>query len=136
VSGDGGLGPLDGVIVLIVEDDAASAKLLSKVLRNEGCVVHHATEAGAVSQLLHGGLRPAVILLDLDLPWLNGLDLARIFRQTPATAAVPIIAVSASGEMFSREAALAAGCDEYVRKPIDVTTFAALVARLLRERGG
>ena len=125
------LAALRGAIVLVVEDDAPSARLFDKVLRNAGCLVHVVPDATAASLLIFGGLRPAVIILDLDLPEITGMDFVRVLRSVPATAHIPVIAVSASGVGFSESVARASGCDCFVRKPIDVLAFPAIVARQL-----
>ena len=75
---------------------------------------------------------PALIVLDLQLPDGDGLDLARRLKATPQTASCVILACTAEAMQGDAERALAAGCDAYVSKPIDTREFSALVDELLR----
>lgn len=78
--------------------------------------------------------RPALILMDLSLPKLDGLAATRKIRQHKRLGKVPIVAVSAHDASESRTEALEAGCDEYVTKPIDFDHLSALVKRLLSKQ--
>jgi PAS domain S-box-containing protein len=126
------LASLRGARVLLVEDDPASARLEALVLREAHCEVEIATTASAATKLVVDGLRPAIVLLDLDLPDLTGMDLTKVFRSLDDTRDIPIVAVSASGIAFGERAALSAGCDGFVRKPIDTGTFPTIVAGFLQ----
>jgi CheY-like chemotaxis protein len=123
---------LAGVTVLLVEDDPKSAKLAAIVLRAAGADVHVATDATAAATLVFGGLRPAIVVMDLDLPGVSGLELARVLKSIDATRHIPIIAVTASGRAYDEDHARAAGCDGYLRKPIDPGSFAETIASHLR----
>jgi CheY-like chemotaxis protein len=113
--------------ILIVEDDATELKLVSVVLSSDGhCVSGHRSAEEAMTEIRASV--PQVILLDLKLPGMNGLDLARRLKADPATRDVPIVAVTAAPETFSREAALAAGCDAYIRKPLDTRALDRQIA--------
>jgi CheY-like chemotaxis protein len=72
-------------------------------------------------------LRPALVLLDLDLPLVDGLELARRIRQEPELSAIPLVAVSASVMHHERQRCLEAGCVAFVEKPFDIVAFAALI---------
>jgi CheY-like chemotaxis protein len=104
--------------ILVVEDEPACMKLAHVVLAADG---HEVAGAGAVDSAIAEIARsePEVILLDLELPHINGLDLARKLKRDPATRHIVIIAVTAYPERFPREKAIAAGCDAYIVKPID-----------------
>ena len=104
--------------ILVVEDEPASMKLAHLVLSADG---HDVSQAEAVLQAMEEIKisEPEVILLDLELPHINGLDLARKLKRDPATRHIVIIAVTAYPERFPREKAIAAGCDAYIVKPID-----------------
>ena len=82
---------------------------------------------------MFGGLRPSMVVMDLALPDLTGMDLAEGAPFGGQTRDVPIVAVTASGMVFG-EAARSAGCDGFVRKPLDTETFAGMVAGHLRGR--
>ena len=117
---------LAGRQVLIVEDDPASAKLLAIVLEGESCATRVATSAEAALTTLTESV-PDLIVLDLILPLMSGLLFAQHVRATPATTHVPIIAVSAFNGSEAERVARAAGCNAYVRKPIDALSFPELV---------
>lgn len=104
--------------VLLVEDDPTDLKLFSAVL--EACG-HHVLKKGSAEQAVEEikARKPEVILLDLKLPGMDGLALARRLKQDPDTQHIPIVAVTAASEKFSKEEALAAGCDAYIVKPVD-----------------
>lgn len=121
-----------GMRVLVVEDHVLSAKLLQSVLNLAGCEVEIAEDAGSAAVALLEGTRPNVVLLDLDLPKVSGLSLARFLRGLPTLRDVPIIAVSAARAGLDETAALEAGCDGFVLKPIDIHSFPAYVASYLR----
>jgi two-component system cell cycle response regulator DivK len=77
--------------------------------------------------------RPHMILLDLMMPGLDGFQVTRQLKANPATASIPIVAVSALARPDDREAALAAGCDNFVRKPFDLDELETLINTYLRD---
>jgi CheY-like chemotaxis protein len=77
---------------------------------------------------------PDVILMDLELPVVSGLEVVRQLKARPATAAIPVIALSAHALTGSRETALAAGCDEFESKPVDFVGLLAKIERLVSRR--
>lgn len=104
--------------ILLVEDDPTDSKLLGAVLESCG---HRVLKMDSAEQAVEevNARKPEVILLDLRLPGMDGLALARLLKQHPDTRQIPIVAVTAAPEKFSREEALAAGCDAYIVKPVD-----------------
>jgi CheY-like chemotaxis protein len=104
--------------VLLVEDDPTDLKLLSAVLTAGG---HTVVEKLSAEQALDAikARHPDVILLDLKLPGMNGLALARRLKHDPDTQHIPIVAITAAREKFGKEEALTAGCDAYIVKPVD-----------------
>ena len=106
---------LEGVVIMLVEDDRLSAKLLTTVLVGAGCELHVSADANQATALLLGGLRPDLILLDLDLPGLNGLDFTRMIKARESTRPIPVVAITASGPAFTEGLARAAGCDGFLR---------------------
>ena len=104
--------------ILVVEDEPASMKLAHLVLSSDG---HEVTQAEAVDKAYEEISRsqPEVILLDLELPKLNGLELARTLKRDPARKQIVIVAVTSYPERFPQDEAMAAGCDAYIVKPIN-----------------
>lgn len=113
--------------ILIVEDEPASLKLARLVLAAEGYEVTEAEAAGrAVEQILR--CEPEAVLLDLELPGVDGLTLARNLKRDPKTQHIAIIAITAFPERYPREQAMAAGCDGYIMKPINTRKLSQQVA--------
>jgi two-component system cell cycle response regulator DivK len=124
--------PLAGTCVLVVDDDPQSAKLISILLRPELCHVQVAPDATTALGLLVAGLSASLVVLDLKLPDMSGLDLARALRTLGRTRELPLVAMSASGPEYGEHSALAAGCNGFVAKPIDPDGF---VRALLAQKG-
>ena len=118
--------------VLVVEDEPASLKLAGLVLKDDG---HQVTEAEAVGRAVEEILKsePEVILLDLALPGIDGLTLARALKSDPAKRHIVIVAVTAFPERYPREAALAAGCDAFIVKPINTRKLAEQVTSVVEK---
>lgn len=124
-------GPLAEPPTVLVVDDVADARdVISELLRSEG---HRVVEAedGAEAVKAAGRERPRLVLLDLNLPVLDGLEVARRLRKLPGMGKVPIVAVTAYHYYGMREAAIEAGCDEYLPKPVDFDELKEVVRRLL-----
>jgi CheY-like chemotaxis protein len=123
---------LAGVRILIVDDDPASAKLVSVLLNAEGCdtrIVRSAEEALKVLETF----KPRAIVLDLVLPRMSGVLLAQQLKAEPTKRDIVIIAVSAFNGAETVRVAMEAGCAAYVRKPIDPI---ALPELMLNHLGG
>jgi CheY-like chemotaxis protein len=108
--------------ILVVDDNEAGAFLVSSVLELDGFVVDSADSSGEVLQRLKDRL-PDLILMDVQLPGQDGLSLTRQLLADPATAGIPIVALTANAMPDDRERALAAGCIGYITKPIDTRTL-------------
>jgi len=121
------------VTVLIVDDDAAARELLEGILAEEGYRVEQA-DSGAAALTRAGGAGLDLILLDLRMPEMSGLEVCRRLKQDPATRAVPIIVVTALGEMTHKEVALTGGADDFVSKPVDAEDLLARVGAMLKVR--
>jgi two-component system, cell cycle response regulator DivK len=116
--------------VLVVDDIADSRFVLSKLmLSSDYRVVEAADGAGAIEAARRE--RPDLVLLDLNLPVMDGLEVARRLRELPHMRNVPIVAVTAYDYYGIREAALEAGCDEYLAKPLDFELLARVVDRMI-----
>ena len=116
--------------LLIVDDNAVNLKLARILLRGEGYTVHTASDAEGALRVL-AEFKPRVILMDLQLPGMDGLELTRRLKADPATKQIAILAVTASAMKGDEERARAAGCDDYVAKPIDIESLPKLVARYM-----
>lgn len=104
--------------VLVIEDDAVDRKLVGAVLRTDGHSVRDGSSASDAFEALKYD-PPDVILLDLRLPGMDGLSLARQLKSDPATRDIPIVAVTAYPERYPRQAMLDAGCEAFIVKPLD-----------------
>lgn len=122
-----------GEQVLVVDDTEMNVKLLSVLLAARGYQVQSAASAEEATPLL-ASKQFACMLLDVSLPGMDGLTFARLLRRDPAYADLVIIAVTANAMKGDMEAALAAGCNAYVTKPIDTRAFPGLVAAEIAKR--
>ena len=116
--------------VLIIEDNEQNLYLVTFILEKNGYATVQA-RSGPEGIALANETLPVLILLDIQLPGMNGYDVARALRRNPALAAVPIVAVTSYAMVGDKERALEAGCTGYIEKPIDPETFMADVARHL-----
>ena len=109
--------------MLIVEDNEQNLRLARDMLHHHGFETVAAMDGGTALELALAA-RPDVVLLDIDLPDIDGREVLRRLRADPATAGLPVVAVTAYAMEGDREALLAAGFDDYITKPISVRTFA------------
>src|SRR4051812_3506564 len=117
--------------ILVFEDEKDIADLIAHYLQRAGHTVETAASGkGAVARV--NASSPDLIVLDLMLPGMDGLLVCQALRADPATAAVPIIMVTARGEESERIAGLELGADDYVTKPFSPRELSARVAALLR----
>lgn len=113
--------------VLIVEDNLTNLKLVKLILIIEGYEVRTATDAREALEVLKD-FHPQLILMDLQLPGMDGLELTRRLKEDPVFKGTKIIALTAYAMKGDEEKALNAGCDGYITKPIDTQTFPILIA--------
>ena len=119
--------------VLLVEDNEANADMLSRRLARHGYEVVLATDGlQAVEQAVAG--RPDLILMDISLPRIDGWEATRRIKAETATAAVPIVALTAHAMVADRQKCLDAGCDEFETKPIDLKRLLEKMQALLAVR--
>jgi CheY-like chemotaxis protein len=119
-----------GEMVLIVEDNALNAKLLRDVLLATGYRITEATTAEHGLEIARRDL-PALILMDIQLPGMDGCSALAELRKDPTTAGIPVIAVTASVMPKGRKELLATGFDGYQSKPFSVKDLLAEVRRVL-----
>ena len=126
-----------GELILIVEDNEKNRKLVRDVLQFKGYRTIEA-ETAEIGLALAREAQPVLILMDIQLPGMSGIDALAHLRADPATRAIPVVAVTASAMTQDRQRIMAAGFDAYQSKPIDVKGFIALVAEVLAAgpRGG
>lgn len=120
-------------LILIVEDDPNSRKLLRDVL---GTVGYETIEAETAEEGLRSArdCLPALILMDIRLPGMSGIEALRLLREDPRTRAIPVVAVTASVMQAQKAQALDAGFDGLEQKPVSVAALLATVRRILGER--
>lgn len=111
-----------GKNILIIEDNEQNLYLVTFILEKNGHSVVQA-RSGDEGLRVAGSCEPDLILLDIQLPVMDGYTVARELRKIPALANIPIIAVTSFAMPGDREQALAAGCTGYIEKPIDPDTF-------------
>jgi CheY-like chemotaxis protein len=119
--------------ILIVDDNAQNLKLARVILTVEGYDVRTAADAEEALRVLQS-FTPRLILMDIQLPGMDGLQLTRRLRSDPAWQNVRIVALTAYAMKGDEDKALAAGCDGYVTKPIDTERLPKLVAEQLAAR--
>ncbi len=119
-----------GELILIVEDNEKNRKLERDILQFHGYRTAEAVN-GEDGVRLAQSAPPALILMDIQLPRMNGIEALRLLRADARTGAIPVIAVTASAMSQDRQKIMAAGFDGYQAKPIDVTRFVAAVREML-----
>lgn len=111
----------DARILLVIDDEPLNVELLRRIVEETGLSVRFVAASNGVDGLTQvRELRPALVLMDLKIPGLDGLEATRRLKADPATARIPVVALTAQAMAGDRERALEAGCDDYVTKPIDV----------------
>jgi two-component system cell cycle response regulator DivK len=118
--------------VLVVEDNPANMKLTSLLLHSAGHIVLPAVDAETGLRLALAE-QPDLILMDIQLPGMDGLAATAILKEDPATAAIPIIALSALAMKADKERSQTAGCDAYIVKPLRYKELYTVMNHLLQE---
>jgi DNA-binding response OmpR family regulator len=122
--------------VLIVEDEGDIAGLIRHTLERSGDMVVEVASSGDQALKLASEHPPDLVVLDLNLPVLGGLEVCRLLRSRPATARVPIIMLTARGTEGDRVTGLDAGADDYITKPFGLRELSARVRAVLRRGKG
>ena len=115
--------------VLVVEDNDLNSELAVRKLQRLGYAVRACGDAESALASIPAD-RPDVILMDLGLPGMDGLEATRRLKADEATRSIPVIALTAHAMAVDRERSLLAGCDGYVSKPIDFAELDAAIRRL------
>jgi CheY-like chemotaxis protein len=121
------------VKLLLVEDNELNRDMLSRRLQRRGFTVVCASD-GQEALIAASAERPDLILMDMDLPVLNGWDATRCIRNNRELAPIPVIALTAHALPADRDKALQAGCDDYQSKPIEFAELLEKIAHLLERR--
>lgn len=119
--------------ILIVEDNPQNMKLIEMTLRGKGYTLLKATDG---EEALGMAMReqPDLIIMDMQLPKLNGLEVTKRLRETSAFSHTPIIALTAYAMKGDKENFISGGCDAYVSKPINTRELPEMIAEMLRQR--
>ncbi len=116
--------------LLLVEDNDLNRDMLSRRLQRRGFEIVLAAD-GREALAVAARESPAAILMDMSLPEMDGWEATRRLKQNPATSAIPVIALTAHAMAGDREKALAAGCDDYETKPVDLDRLLGKLERHL-----
>jgi two-component system, cell cycle response regulator DivK len=117
--------------ILYVEDNSDNRMLIRRVLNSEGYTVHEAPNAQEALNALKT-LRPDLILMDINMPDMDGYTLTAHIRALPNLGLIPIVALTANVMRGDRERSLEAGCDGYIQKPVDIDTLTQQIERFLK----
>ncbi|HVY13223.1 MAG TPA: response regulator [Alphaproteobacteria bacterium] len=120
-----------GKLVLIVEDNELNTKLFRDLLLSKGHRVLETRDGKEALRLAHAE-HPDLILMDIQLPEISGYDLIKMIKKEPDIAAIPIIAVTAFAMKGDEEKIRQSGCNDYLAKPISVSSFFSIVQSHLR----
>lgn len=122
--------PLAGKRILVIEDNVENLRLFRAILRLERAIVSEANRAEQGIEIAQRE-QPHVILMDMQMPGMDGLAATRLLRADPLTRHIPIIVVTASAMIEDRTRAQEAGCSGYISKPVDPISLAAQIANFL-----
>lgn len=120
-------------VILVVEDNKDNLTLLLDLLESMNYSTLVATDGEQAVRMAAQDL-PALILLDLSLPQMDGWTAAKLIKEDKTTHSIPIIALTAHAMLGDKEKALAAGCDDYVSKPINFRELASKITQCLLQR--
>jgi CheY-like chemotaxis protein len=117
--------------ILVVDDVPGNLTLVSVVLSRQGLEVHTAATAEEALEMARQ-IHPCLILADIRFPGMDGLEMTRRLKADPETMDIVVVAVTACAMKGDEQKALDAGCDGYITKPIDVSTFPTLIRQYLK----
>ena len=121
-----------GETILIVDDNAVNLKLVRVLLVKEGYQVQTAPDAEEALKSVEA-VKPDLILMDIQLPGMDGLELTRLLKADPGTKDIMVVALTAYAMKGDEEKAKAAGCDGYIAKPIDTQALPGMIAGYLKK---
>jgi two-component system, cell cycle response regulator DivK len=124
---------MSGETILIVDDSPVNLKLAKVLLLKEGYQVQTAADAEEAMKSLEAS-KPRLILMDIQLPGMDGLELTRRLKASPETKDIRVVALTAYAMKGDDDKAMAAGCDGYITKPIDTQALPGLIAEILNKK--
>ncbi|MAT45155.1 MAG: two-component system response regulator [Anaerolineaceae bacterium] len=122
----------DTPMILHVEDNFENRVLIRRLLQSENYQVIEAENAAQALSLVETINPPNLILMDINMPDMDGYSLTNLIKEKPGYASVPIVAITANVMRGDREKVLQAGCDGYIEKPINVDTFLDQLSEFLK----
>jgi putative two-component system response regulator len=117
--------------VLVVEDDILNIKLIKTLLEVENCRIKSVTSAEMITDQAKR-FSPDLIIMDIQLPGIDGLEATRILKRDPELSSIPVVAVSAHAMQNDIEEAKEAGCEGYITKPVNTKTFAKTIIEFIK----
>jgi two-component system, cell cycle response regulator DivK len=124
---------MSGAVILYIEDNIDNRTLIRRILTAEGYDLMEAGNAKEAMEILKS-IRPGLILMDINMPDVDGYTLTAQIRATSGFEGVPIVALTANVMRGDRERSLEAGCDGYIQKPIDIDLLPQQIERYLRKK--
>jgi two-component system, cell cycle response regulator DivK len=119
-----------GRVILIVEDDPKTLKLLRDLLQIRGYTTLEASDGKQGVDMARAKM-PDLIFMDIQMPVMDGFEAINILKADPVTKSIPVIALTACAMQGDREKCMAAGCNEYMTKPLDTRAFVTKVKEYL-----
>jgi two-component system, cell cycle response regulator DivK len=124
---------MSGAVILYIEDNVDNRTLIRRILTAEGYEIKEAGDAREALEVLQT-LQPGLILMDINMPDVDGYTLTAQIRGMPGFESIPIVALTANVMRGDRERSLEAGCDGYIQKPIDIDLLPQQIERYLRKK--
>ncbi len=119
-------------LILIVDDDEKNLKLLRVILQNSGYEVLEAKNGEDAVRIAKENI-PALILMDIRMPVMDGITATKIIKSEPTTAKIPVIIITSSAMVGNGERIISeSGCDEYITKPIDIKELMEIVGKFIQ----
>lgn len=125
--------PIGSGRVLVVEDNAINLELITDILEGEGYRVATAVCGQEALDSVRAE-KPALVLMDVQLPGMDGLTVTRLLKADPGTRDIPVVALTAHAMRGDEEMMYAAGCDDYIPKPIKIARFRQVLAKFVPKK--
>ncbi len=122
---------LNNATILYVEDNIDNRTLVKRVLMADGYTLLEAVDAAQALEIINN-THPDLILMDINMPDMDGYSLTSKIKKTPGLETIPVVALTANVMRGDREKSLEAGCDGYIQKPIDIDLLSEQIEQFLR----